>query len=117
MAVLTASFGYYLSAFFPLPADVSVYNYIIYTRKKSIFLTRLDFFSGVILTKLFKQQNGICPARGEKLTADTGCKLHNAIVNGKTVKSMVHPACRDVVHSGFYPIKSRNPRRRPQPGR
>jgi RNA-directed DNA polymerase len=61
-----------------------------------------------ILLSIWRKQKRCCPVCGEKLTAETGFKLHTPKTSsGKTEKHMVHPRCHKKLHAGtteFEPV-------------
>lgn len=46
-----------------------------------------------ILAKLFRQQNGLCPVCGKKITVDTGFQVYDDKENRQNPKQMLHPEC------------------------
>ena len=53
------------------------------------------------LLTLWRKQQRCCPVCGEKLTSETGFKLHtNTTAGGKTEKIMVHKNCHKKLHAG-----------------
>jgi RNA-directed DNA polymerase len=69
-----------------------------YFEERETDKTRVNLKGRAILAKLFAQQKGVCPACGEKLTVDTGYKIHYVVENGKPAKLMVHPGCHNEIH-------------------
>lgn len=59
------------------------------------------------LLSIWRKQERCCPVCGEKITADTGFKLHTGKAGGKTEKIMVHQECHKKLHAGntdFEPV-------------
>ncbi len=55
------------------------------------------------LLSIWRAQKTICPVCGEKLTAETGFKLHTTVLNESSRRvSMVHPLCHRKVHDIDY---------------
>ena len=51
------------------------------------------------LTKIFRQQNGLCPICGERITQETDFKLHSETISNRTIKTMLHPSCHNIIHT------------------
>jgi len=57
-----------------------------------------------ILTKLFRQQRGLCPVCGKKITVETGFQVYEDRQNRQNPKQMLHPECYRKVRKtdGFF---------------
>ncbi len=51
------------------------------------------------LTRTYRSQKGLCPICGEKITAETGFRIHAAQTRNHSHKCMVHPNCHDSLHA------------------
>jgi len=51
------------------------------------------------LTRIYRSQKGLCPICGEKITAQTGFRIHAAQTRNQVRKCMVHPHCHDDLHA------------------
>jgi RNA-directed DNA polymerase len=52
-----------------------------------------------VLAKVFRNQKGLCPVCGEKITQETDFKIHYHKIDSRTNKIMVHPYCHSKIHS------------------
>lgn len=68
----------------------------IYFEERETDKLRVSLRGRKSLLWLFNQQNGRCPICGERMTAQTGCKLHYEDAEHKI---LLHPDCHKHVHS------------------
>jgi RNA-directed DNA polymerase len=73
-------------------------SWIWYFEERETDKMRVSLKGRKILTKLFREQNGCCPVCGERITTETGFKVHDAIIENRKVKMMVHPLCHKELH-------------------
>ena len=64
-----------------------------YFEKRNTEKMRNSLKGRKILAKLFRQQNGLCPVCGKKITVDTGFQVYDDKENRQNHKQMLHPEC------------------------
>jgi RNA-directed DNA polymerase len=83
-------------------------DWALYFEERETDKMRIGLKGRKVMTKLYYAQKGLCPVCGQKLTLETGVKIHEQRVNGKLVKAMVHPKCHSVIHANI-PEYSKQP--------
>lgn len=71
----------------------------VYFEEREDLKMRNELKGRTIISRLYKNQNGICPVCGSKITIDTDFRIHQVIQNNVTLKTLVHPLCHRKLHT------------------
>lgn len=69
---------------------------VLYFEERETEKMRISLRGRKSMLWLFNQQKALCPVCGERMTADTGCKMHTY---PDSFKALVHPTCHRNLHS------------------
>jgi len=75
------------------------YEWQQYFEERETDKMRNDLKGRKTLLRLWNQQQGLCPVCNEKMTVETGVKIHESKAGGKTVLTLVHPKCHTSIHT------------------
>lgn len=75
------------------------YEWRQYFEERETDKMRNDLKGRKTLLRLWNRQRGICPVCNEKMTVETGVKIHELKARSKAALTLVHPQCHTSIHT------------------